>query len=125
MFESKNFDLDRIPQLPTNVASTFTETELKEIVGRATFLVERLNCAVNLPQPVENDYKILQTRLQRWCQALGYENLEHLEIRLRWDGMDMNTAQRALSGYPQYEPNDLPQWAHTLQEALRDISSDC
>lgn len=91
---------------------------LIEIVERASTFEERLG---NNFIPTRNglDYSIVSSRLEAWRQASAGGDRDRFLRRLAFDGLDEETAKRALSPARLKDGTPLPDWTGILNDALK------
>lgn len=105
-------------QLPTLADNPIISTaQLQGIVTRGSTLFERLDSRIFSPSP-ETDEKLLQSRLDAWCQAVAKGNFEHFQRCLEWDGLNLETAKQAIAPVCLRRDAPLPKWAKTLSSVL-------
>lgn len=106
----------------------FTTAMLWQLVGRASYLEERLSPAytgTESPQSPES----VEAYLKQWRTLLGDSDGQILAKRLAWDGLDMQKVCYALAGLCSPVPTPdklpgkppLPEWAIWLQEILHHL----
>lgn len=99
-----------------------SQTDLRHMVARASTISERLGGDF-LPDEGQNSAKVIQARLDEWCQAAARGNWQRFEERLALDGLDAVEARRVLGHVHLREHATLPDWTITLQEVTREIES--
>ncbi|MEH2137647.1 type 2 lanthipeptide synthetase LanM family protein [Nostoc sp.] len=104
-------------QLPAIANPVMSTAQLHNIVSRASTLFERLDSQIFSPSP-ETDEKLLQSRLDTWCQTVGKGNFEHFQKYLEWDGLNLETAKSAIAPVSLRHDAPLPNWAKTLSSVL-------
>lgn len=100
--------------------SNLNQSELANIVAKASFLSERLNSeTLQVYDTPVNPQKLGEQRLNQWCQIVAQGNWEKFKKRLHWDKLDVDSALKALEDSPVIENQILPKWAITLQEIIQ------
>jgi type 2 lantibiotic biosynthesis protein LanM len=97
-----------------------TQSDLANIVVRASSLSERLNKGwfeVNTA-PV-NEQQGSEESLNRWCQIVAQGNWQKFQKRLLWDGVDVDTVRAVISSPPIPNNQNLPSWSTTLKEIIQ------
>lgn len=93
------------------------ERDLARIVERASTVSERLGDGF---EPVDIDASTLvDARLETWCRAVAKGDWDRFSVRLAWDGLDLESARRALGPVRLREGATLPEWSGLVGEALR------
>lgn len=92
--------------------------DLIEIVERACTITERLSAGF-LPNEVQADERLINSRLEKWCQVVAQGNQEKFTKRLAWDGLDINTVRRALGAVHLADRQPLPSWVETLKSIMQ------
>jgi type 2 lantibiotic biosynthesis protein LanM len=109
------------------LVETKSATDLVRIVEKASSLAERLSGAfVPRDEITEDIVADVEAKLQRWCHNVSKGDWESFDRRLLWDDLDRDTVRRVLGPVRLAEGQPLPDWAHTLDEALcqaRDLFS--
>src|SRR5687767_13582904 len=100
----------------------FTSSELREIVGRASSILERLRPAFIVPAEGE-DPSLVAGRLARWREVLSRDEPERFHRRLAWDRLEQNALGQLLGPALLAEDKPLPGWARTLDDLVRAASS--
>jgi type 2 lantibiotic biosynthesis protein LanM len=92
-------------------------TQLRNIVAKASTIRERLNSDIFTPV-TDVDEKLLQSRLDDWCNSAAKGDYELFQRFLAWDGLDLETAKLGL--YPVTLKPDvpLPNWANILSSVI-------
>ncbi|MFN6565701.1 type 2 lanthipeptide synthetase LanM family protein [Dendronalium sp. ChiSLP03b] len=96
-----------------------THAELAAIVANASFLWERLDperFTVDGEQANESE---IDRRCDRWCQVVAQGNLDTLEKRLQWEGLNLDTVRPRLGSVQITGTQPLPEWAQTLQQIMQ------
>ncbi len=104
-------------QLPAIANPVISTDQLQSIVSRASSLFERLDRQIFSPS-LETDEKLLQSRLDTWCQTVAKGNFEHFQQYLQWDGLNLETAKSAIAPVCLRHDAPLPNWAKTLSAVL-------
>ncbi|MDZ8138087.1 MAG: type 2 lanthipeptide synthetase LanM family protein [Nostoc sp. DedQUE04] len=104
-------------QLPAIANPVISTAQLHSIVSRASNLFERLDRQIFLPSAERNE-KLLQSRLDTWCQTVAKGNFEHFQQYLQWDGLNLETAKNAIAPVCLRHDAPLPNWAKTLSAVL-------
>ena len=94
----------------------FSNQELIEIVERASTIYERIKDNFIVIEP-EKD-AIINFRIEQWCQVVAQGDWEKFERRLAWDELDLSTV-RPLLGSVCFKDKQLPNWAETLNECVK------
>lgn len=102
--------------------SNISTDHLVEIVEKASTIFERISPEF-VPKNFDEDQNLINLRLEKWCKVSTNGNQEKFIKRLNWDGIDVDTARRALCNVSLVERQCLPSWTHTLREAMEVASS--
>lgn len=94
-----------------------SKQDLIQIVERASTISERLSAGF-LPDEAQVDERLINSRLEKWCQVVAQGNQEKFAKRLAWDGLDINTVRRALGVVHLPDRQPLPSWVETLKSAM-------
>ena len=95
-------------------------SDLISIVEKASSLPERLGpqCKPTHEIPDQSEEKLVQARLERWCQLSAQGNWEIFQKRLEWDSLTIEGVRPRLGSISLNNVDDLPEWALTLQSIL-------
>ena len=96
------------------------EQDIIQIVERASTITERLGDNF-VASKTEGDNKVINQRLQRWCQIVAQGNQEQFEKRLAWDNLDIDKVHAVLGQVNLLNKQVLPNWAQTLKTVLQMI----
>jgi type 2 lantibiotic biosynthesis protein LanM len=93
------------------------QTDLLKIVGKASTIAERLTSNLLINEiPINNSS--VNSRLQRWCRVAAKGDPQKFAKRLAWDGLDSNTAARALNTASWAADAPIPAWGETLADVM-------
>lgn len=96
-----------------------SQQDLIKIVLEASTLSERLGDKFCIVDESTINEKLINSRLEAWCQVVAQGNSEKFAKRLAWDGLDCNIVASVLGDVCLADAQQLPVWAETLQEALQ------
>ncbi len=86
-------------------------------------LSERLSAAV-IPGGSGQSAGAAGIRLRKWCKHVANGDANRFEKRLRWDGLDLESACKLLGPVRLKAPGALPDWATFLDTATSDTGFD-
>lgn len=95
-----------------------SQPDLIKIVERASTIAERLSDRF-IPDVAQANHKLINSRIEKWCQVVAQGNQEKFAKRLAWDHLDIETIHQVLGNVRLADPQQLPAWAETLREALQ------
>ncbi len=101
----------------------FRPADLRWMVEESTTLSERLGAAV-VPGGSGRSAGAAGTRLRKWRDHVANGDAARFEKRLRWDGLDVESALRLLGPVRLRDPRTLPDWAVFLDAAASGASFD-
>ena len=101
----------------------FRPRELRWIVEESMTLSERLGGSVD-PGGSGRYAGTAGTRLRKWCDRVANGNARRFEKRLRWAGLDIESARRLLGPVRLRNPGQLPDWIGLLDAATAATESD-
>jgi type 2 lantibiotic biosynthesis protein LanM len=87
-----------------------------KIVDRASTLGDRIRA--EFPHNLQ-DAKLINTRLDKWCQIAAKGNRERFNKYLNWQGLDLDTVSQNLGTISLTNENTLPPWTETFKEVLQ------
>ncbi|MEH2084218.1 MAG: type 2 lanthipeptide synthetase LanM family protein [Nostoc sp.] len=96
----------------------FSQKDLIKIVEKASTINERLDSSFIFNEVAENK-KIVNARLERWCQVATEGDWEKFKQRLALDNLDLNIARRAVGSVSFSDEQNLPAWIETLKEGIK------
>ena len=96
----------------------FSQKDLIKIVEKASTINERLDSSFILNEIAENN-KIVNSRLERWCQVATEGDWEKFKQRLALYDLDLNIARRAVGSVSFSDEQNLPAWVDTLKEGIK------
>jgi type 2 lantibiotic biosynthesis protein LanM len=98
----------------------FTPQELAEIVERSSLLDERLGD--NFVEDIVNSSdRVIQARLDRWCNVAARGDAAIFAKRLAWDNLSLDALHSVLGGVKLDHP--LPAWTNTLNAVMRSLAA--
>jgi type 2 lantibiotic biosynthesis protein LanM len=95
-----------------------SQQDLIKIVEQASTITERLS-ALFMPDVGRANHKLIDSRIEQWCQVVAQGNQEIFAKRLAWDELDVDTIHQVLGNVRLTDAQQLPVWAETLREALQ------
>ena len=101
----------------------FRPRELRWMVEESMTLSERLGGSVD-PGGSGRHAGTAGTRLRKWCDRVAKGNARRFEKRLRWAGLDVESALRLLGPVRLRDPGQLPAWIGLLDAATAATESD-
>jgi type 2 lantibiotic biosynthesis protein LanM len=111
--ENSSNSLDIHNQLPIKISTQ----DLIQIVEQASTISERLSQEF-IPKVSEKEQKIIDARLEQWCQIVAKGDREKFLKHLSWDNLDINSVRPALDSVSLVYPQSLPLWTDTLRKAM-------
>jgi lantibiotic modifying enzyme len=94
-----------------------SQQDLLKVVESASTLTERLSKCF-IPDESQTNEKLINSRLEAWCQVVAQGNPEQFAKRLAWDGLDSNSVDTVFASVRIADAKHLPVWTETLREAL-------
>ena len=101
----------------------FRPRDLRWMVEESTTLSERLDGSV-VPGGSGRYAGTAGTRLQHWCDRVANGDARRFEKRLRWDGLDIESALRLLGPVRLKNPGRLPAWIGFVDAAVKATGRD-
>ncbi|MDZ8105940.1 MAG: type 2 lanthipeptide synthetase LanM family protein [Nostoc sp. DedQUE12a] len=101
-------------------ANSFVKISLQSliaIVEKASTISERLNGDF-IPKKLESELRLIDARLEKWCQVAAKGNQEKFAKRLSWDNLDADAVRFALGSVSLVDEQSLPNWTNTLKKAM-------
>ena len=99
------------------LSSKIPTRDLIKIIERASTLSERLGHEF-MTQKLEKQQKIIDDRLEKWCQTITKGDRDQFLKRLSWDSLELDSVRDALGDVSLVERQSLPSWADTLSKAM-------
>lgn len=96
-----------------------THAELASIVANASFLWERFDSERFTVDSEQANEPEIDYRCDRWCQVVAQGNLDILQKRLQWEGLDFDTVRPRLGTVHFTGTQPLPEWAETLRQIIQ------
>ncbi|KAB8315277.1 type 2 lantipeptide synthetase LanM [Tolypothrix campylonemoides VB511288] len=95
-----------------------SQQDLLKIVEQASTITERLSDGF-IREAAQANYKLSNSRTEKWCQVVAQGNQEKFAKRLAWDNLNVNTVHQVLGNVRLADAQKLPIWAETLREVLQ------
>ncbi len=100
----------------------FSESELRQIVARASNLTERLQDDF-IPH-IQNDHdKWVQKRMDRWCQVVADGDSKKFQTRLAWGNLSTENLETILGMVILPSEQSLPWWTECINACLQEMDS--
>ena len=97
---------------------TFGPEDLRWLVAESSTLSERLAGSV-VPGGSGRETGVAGRRLRTWCKRVAQDDVSSFDRRLRWDGLDQDSALALLGPMRLKDATSLPAWALLLDGAAR------
>ncbi|WP_019503703.1 type 2 lanthipeptide synthetase LanM family protein [Pleurocapsa sp. PCC 7319] len=94
-----------------------SQADLLAIVVQASTIDERLSDRF-IPDPEQIDDKLINSRIEKWCQTVAKGDLEKFAKRLAWSDLELEKIRYVLGNICLAAGQTLPDWTKTLQEIL-------
>ncbi|MFL5660052.1 MAG: type 2 lanthipeptide synthetase LanM, partial [Ktedonobacteraceae bacterium] len=98
--------------------TSLSEQDLLSIAATASSIGERLGDGF-LPDEAQVNDKIVEARLNAWCQAVAKGDWQRFQERLSYDGLNLETVRHVLGAVRLREDMPEPAWLDTLSDVLR------
>ncbi|MFL5666797.1 MAG: type 2 lantipeptide synthetase LanM, partial [Ktedonobacteraceae bacterium] len=98
--------------------TSLSEQDLLSIAATASSIGERLGDGF-LPDEAQVNDKIVEARLNAWCQAVAKGEWHRFQERLSYDGLNLEMVRHVLGAVRLREDMPGPAWLDTLSDVLR------
>ncbi|WP_427158660.1 type 2 lanthipeptide synthetase LanM family protein [Aliinostoc sp. HNIBRCY26] len=100
---------------------TINQSDIAEIVAKATFLFEHLDNQYFPELDKEVNTEESNLRLARWCKVAAQGNWEQFYKRIEWAGWNIESIKGVL-GSKLISNHEMPAWTNTLLEIIQTVS---
>ena len=94
-----------------------SQQDLLTIVERASTIAERLSDRF-IPNPEQVDDKLINSRIEKWCQAVAKGDREQFAKHLAWEELELEKISPLFGSVCLSNKEILPGWTETLGEIL-------
>lgn len=105
------------PELHERLTAKISTQDLIKIVEQASTISDRLGQGF-ASKKLAKEQKIIDSRLEKWCQVVAKGDHQKFTKRLKWDGLNRNKVASVLGDVNLINQDSLPSWADTLQKAM-------